>query len=117
MKYELFDSMTKQHETMVATIQKLNKLAVTNVEKLVKLQMDALRSYSDLSLQHLKELAEVKNPQLLQTYLSKQGDTLKVLSEKVVTDAKAVADLGVEFNKEAQKIAQESFEAATKKAA
>lgn len=117
MKYDLLDNLTKQQEAAVATLQKLNKLAVANVEKLAALQMGALREYSDLNLKQLKALVEVRNPQALQDYLANQGESLKTLSEKLVADSKAVAELGVDFNQEAQKIARESFEAATKKAA
>ncbi len=115
MNYEMFDTMSKQHETMLATMQKFNKLAVTNMEKFATLQMGALRGYSDFGLQNLKKLSEVKNPSLMQDYLRGQGEALKVLGEKVVTDAKAVTQLGVDFNQESQEIARESFDAAARK--
>ena len=115
MNYEMFDSMSKQHETMLATIQKFNKLAATNMEKLATLQMGALRGYNDFGLQNLRNLSEVKNPGLMQDYLRGQGEAIKALGEKVVTDAKAITQLGVEFNQEAQKIARESFDAAARK--
>lgn len=117
MKYDLFENVSKQQEAMMATMQKLNKLAVGNVEKLVSIQMSSLRNYSDLSVQQLKDLTEVRTPQQLQEYFTKQTDSAKVLAEKALADAKVAAELGVEFNKEAQKISQDSFAAVTKKAA
>lgn len=117
MKYEIFDTMSKQQETLMATVQKLNQLAVAKVEKLTALQMNALRGYSDLSIQNLKELVEINNPQALQAYLGKQNESVKSVGEKLVADAKAVAEVGVEYSQEAQKITQDSFQASTKKAA
>lgn len=117
MKHDLYDNVSKQQENLVATVQKLNRLAVANVEKLVALNMDTLRNYSDLSLNSLKALVEVKTPEALQAYLGKQGEVIKSVGEKLVADAKVVAELGVEFNQQAQKITQESFQAAAKKAA
>ncbi|MDX1605352.1 MAG: TIGR01841 family phasin [Candidatus Competibacterales bacterium] len=117
MKYDLFDTVSKQQETFVATLQKLNKLAVGNVEKLSSLQMDNLRSYSDQSLRQLKTLAEVKNVEQFQSYLQSQGEVAKSIGEKLVADAKVIADMGAEYNKEAQKITRESIEAVTPKAA
>lgn len=116
MKYELFDTISKQQETLINTVQKFNQLTVAKLEKLTALQMNALRGYSDLSIKHLKELAEVNNPQALQAYLGKQSESIKSVSEKLVADTKAAAEVGVEYGQEAQKIASDSFQSTAKAA-
>lgn len=117
MNYGVFDSLSKQHESMIASLQKFNKLAVSNAEKITTLQMGALRSYSEFGLQNLKQLSQIKNPSLLQDYLNNQGKALRTLSERALADSKAITDLSVEFNQELQNIARESFEVAATKAA
>lgn len=116
MKYELFDTFSKQQETLINTVQKFNKLTVAKLEKLAALQMNALRGYSDLSIKQLKELVEINNPEALQAYLGKQSDSVKSVSEKLVADAKAATEVGVEYSQEAQKIARDSIQSTAKAA-
>lgn len=117
MNYNLFENMNQQQQNMLATLQKLNKLAVSNVEKMTVLQMNTLRNYSDLTVQQMQAIAEVKSPQQLQDYLNQQTESVKAMAEKIVADAKAAAELGVEFNTEAQKIAQDTLANVANKAA
>ena len=117
MKYFSFEDMSKQQEALVANTQKLNKLAIANFEKVAALQMNALRSCSELGLNQLKSLAEVKDPQALQGYVQTQAEAVKALAEKMIADAKTVTEMGVAYNQEAQKVAQEALSKVTAKAA
>ena len=117
MKYFSFEDLSKQQEALIANAQKLNKLAVGNLEKIASVQMNALRTCSELGLDQLKSLVEVKDPKALQNYVQTQTDAVKKLAETLLADAKTVAELGVEYNQEAQKIAQDSLKVVTKKAA
>ncbi|MDX1606635.1 MAG: phasin family protein [Candidatus Competibacterales bacterium] len=112
MNTDLFNVMNQQQQQLAATVQRFNQLAVTNVEKLVALQLDTLRRYSDLGVAQLKALVEVRNPQQLQDYVREQGEVARRFGETLVADGKAVAELGVEYNQQAQQLARESVEAA-----
>jgi len=109
MKYFLFEDMSKQQEALVANAQKLNKMAVANFSKVATLQMDALRVCSELGLNQLKSLSDVKDPQALQSYVQTQAGAMKELAEKLLANAKTVTELGVSYNQEAQKMAQDAL--------
>ncbi len=117
MSYDIFENVSKQQENLLATLQKLNTLAVSNVEKMTDMQMGTLRGYSEMTVQQMRAIAKVKSPQQLQEYLAQQTESVKAMAEKIIADAKAAAELGVAFNKEAQKIAQDSLGTVTNKAA
>jgi len=68
-------------------------------------------------VQQMRAITEVKNPQQLQDYLAQQAESVKAMAEKLMADAKAATELGVAFNQEAQKIAQDSLASVTRKAA
>ncbi|HXH04376.1 MAG TPA: TIGR01841 family phasin [Candidatus Competibacteraceae bacterium] len=99
------------------TLQRLHKLGVTNLEKLSALQLASLNYYADLSLQQLKEVLAVQNPQSLQVYLVGQSERARAVGEKVLTDAKQLIRLGLEFHSEAQRVAQDSLNKLSGKAA
>lgn len=117
MNYFSFEDVSKQQEALVTNVQKLNKLAVENFEKVVNVQISALRSCADLGVQQLKDLTEVKDPKALQNYVKNQSAAVQKLSQNLLADTKTVAELGVNFNQQAQKIAQDSLRTVVKKVA
>ena len=117
MKNDVFNSVSVQTEEMLAPVKEFNKLAVANVEKLAQLQLSSLKEYSALGIAQLKALSEISGPASLQEYVGKQTAFMKSVSEKMSSDARAVAEISKEFGASAQQIAKESVESMTAKAA
>jgi len=117
MYQEIIDLYTAQLEKVVAPAQQFAKLSVSNSEKLYALQMEIAQSYFNLGIAQWKELVEVKDAESLQAFIAKQVDVAKNVSEKMIADSKAVAELGNQFNNETQKLARESLNAAVAEAA
>lgn len=117
MYQEIIDIYTAQAEKFMAPAQQFARLSLSNAEKMYALQLEIAQSYVDLGVEQMKALIEVKDPESLQAFVTKQVDVARNVSEKLLADAQAVADLGNSFNNESQKLARESLTAAVSQAA
>jgi phasin family protein len=117
MNKEIISTLTEQTKNVVAPVQELNRLVVENAEKLVALQIASAQSYYALGFSNLKALLEVHDAEAFKAYIGKQSELAKSVSERLASDAKAVAELGSGFSAEAQKLGKESVKAVTEKAA
>ncbi|MCB1760078.1 MAG: phasin family protein [Gammaproteobacteria bacterium] len=117
MYQEIFSTYNTQAEKLIVPMQQLAKLSLSNYEKMAALQFEIAQSYVDLGIEQMNAILEVKDPESLQAFVSKQADVARNVGEKMIADAKAVAELGNEFNAETQKLARESMNAVVSQAA
>lgn len=108
MNNELFSKVAGQYEAFLAPMVKANRLAVSNYEKLVTFQMGALRSYVELGMERLKAAAQVSDLQGYQAFLNDQVQVAGVVRQKLLDDAKALADLGAGFKADFDTLVKES---------
>ncbi|MCP5419992.1 MAG: phasin family protein [Gammaproteobacteria bacterium] len=73
------------------------QLVLNNVEKLTALQMNALQSYVDLGLGQVRAAAKATDAKGLQDFYKLQADAANSVRQRLMDDAKAMADLGVDF--------------------
>ena len=109
MNQEFANLFKMEPEKVLAPMQRLAELSLSNSEKLFALQMEITQSYIRLGVEQMKALFEVKDAESLQAFVNSQDDVAKNVGEKMIADAKAVADLGAEFNAETQKLTRESL--------
>ena len=117
MYQEIIDLYTAQAEKFIAPMQEFARLSLSNSERLYTLQLEIAQSYIDLGVGQLQALTEVKDAESLQVFVTKQVEVAKNMSEKLIVDAQAVAQLGNEFNTETQALARDSLNAAVNQAA
>jgi phasin family protein len=113
MTNEIFEKFTAQVQTVLSPVQELNKLYIYNIEKLAEIQLGSVREYTDICLEQLRSASEITDQKALEAFFTKQGETFKLIGEKVIADSQAVASIGSQFSTEAQKIAEKSIEVAT----
>ncbi len=111
MTNEYIDSLKEKSNELLAPIQKLNQLNVSNMEKLLALQTASLQAYSELGTARLKAAIEINDAEELVKYLSGQVEFAKNLSEQVISDAKTTAEFSKEYSAEVQKVAEENISA------
>ncbi len=117
MNKEIFPTLVEQTKKTLAPAQALNRLVVDNAEKLVALQIASVQSYYALGFSQLRAALEVNDAEAFQAYIAKQNELVQNARERIVGDAKAVAELGSAFSAKAQKLGQESVKSVTQKAA
>ncbi len=108
MSIELFNDYVAKLGTYTAPAVKANKLFVASLEKLVELQLAALHTYTDLGLAQLKAAVEVSDADSLKAYLRGQVETASVVRQKLLDDAKALAELSVGYKAEFDKLVGEA---------
>ena len=100
------DKATQQFESLfIAPARAYGSLTLEYYEKLLSAQMEAFRSYSDLSLAQARAWIDVKDSDSLKQVLETQQKAAKELGE--------VVDLSQEFLQKGQQLAEQNVKAAS----
>lgn len=117
MQDKIMNAFTEQTKNMYAPMRKMNALMVENMEKMTDFQIEALKSYSKMGVNQLKNATEIKDAESVRDFTASQAELMSTLSKKVLEDAKSMADMTMEFKQEVEKIVEESRTSATAAAA
>lgn len=115
--YDMFSKCFENTHALPTQVTKTNKLFVNELEKLMAFQMKVLQSYMDIHLNQLKAVVEVKDTKSLQNFLSDQTEVANTLREKMMDDAKTLADLTTGFKDSFDDLAKDNMTSVTAKAA
>lgn len=107
MTNEIFSNVANS-EQLYAPIFKFNKLTVAKVEEFANIELASLREYTEIGLGQLRAAAQVSDLESFKAFTESQQVALKTVSEKLVSDAKAFAEVTESFRNEALEIARES---------
>ena len=108
MQEKIMNAFADQTKNMYAPMRKLNALMVENMEKMTDFQIEAMKSYSKMGVNQLKNAAEVKDADSVRDFTASQAELMSTLSKKVLEDAKSMADMSMEFKQEVEKIVEEA---------
>lgn len=95
-------------EKLFEPARRYNALVVDNAEKLLSMQLDAARSYADLSIKQLRDVMEINDAKAFQDYLGNQAEVAKTVAERAQQDAKTLAEMGQSFASDVQALVQEN---------
>ncbi len=98
--------MNDQIEKLVAPLQELSTLAVSNIKKLTELQLKSIEQSANASVEALQSATTIKDVEGLQAYLSAQAEAAKAIAENTQANAKTIAELGQSYADEAKKIVE-----------
>ena len=107
----MFDAINQtnaQLSKLGAPVQKFNALLVSHLEKFAQFQLEAVRSYSDLSLEQLRAALDVNDPADFKSYVSQQNKVATVVGKKLSADTETLLSLSKDFTAEIQKFAQDN---------
>ena len=113
MYTEMFKSFSEQTEKTLAPYAKFNKVFAKNVEQLTELQLSAVRAYSDLGLNQLKAVSEVKDIESLTAFNGQQLETLTKLSQQLLEDSNKFSSEAQGFKTEVEEFVAENVKQAT----
>lgn len=101
---ETLSALTGPNRGILDPVRRLNQETVATVQRLAAHQIDSLKTYSHLGTSQLQMAAEVRDMQSLQELMSKQTDVLQALSKCLISDIRAVIEIGADFVSHAKKI-------------
>lgn len=89
---------------------KANQSFAANFEKILIFQMAALKASFDMGLNQMKAAAEITDIESLQDFYKCQSQIAQTLQQKLLNDAKAVAEMTVRLQSELDNLAEATFE-------
>lgn len=109
MYEKLLAQLSEQSQKMAQPINEITSLTVDYIEKLSQFQVNAVKAYTDLGLDQLKNMTAVKDPESLQAYITKQREMAAQMGKKIADDAKTLAQLGEVFAEDIQNLARKDL--------
>lgn len=116
MYTEMFDKTSTQMTQFLNPLLNAQGKVVDHVAKIADFQVEAVKNYSELSFGTLRALTEVKDPQSLQAYVTKQTEVAKSLGERVTADMNELVKINRSFAEDLQKMTQQNVSNATEQA-
>ncbi|WP_290653188.1 phasin family protein [Aquisalimonas sp.] len=104
----MFEQTNAQMEQVLNPMFKAQGTMLDHFARIADFQVEALKQYSELSIENLRAMQGIHDPQSLQDYVTKQMDVAKSLGEKVSADVNEFVNLNRGFAEELQKSTQES---------
>ena len=101
--------MNVQIEKLMAPVQELAELNVSNMEKLVSLQLEGLEESAKVGIESLKKAISVKDLDAAKSYLAGQTEIVKAAVESASARAKTVAELVQTYQTSVKKIVEKTF--------
>lgn len=104
MTDNLLENFTGQAKNFYEPLTKINQLLIQNLQKVAEFQMDAAKSYTELTMKQFKGLAEVRDVESLKTYSTGQAEVVSTIGQKIMEDLKTLGEMGNEFKMEVEKV-------------
>ncbi len=109
MYEKLLSQLTEQSQKFAMPVNEITTLTVGYIEKLSQFQVNAVKSYTDLGMDQLKNASEIKDAESLQAFIQKQTDVASSVSKKIAEDAQTLAKMGEVFATDIQSLAQKDL--------
>lgn len=87
-------------------------LTLDYAEKMLNAQVNASQAYAETGIAQLRQLANVKDPEGLRSYMEGQQQVVKQLAEQAKGDADNVVALHQNYFQKSQKLAEDSVKQA-----
>ncbi len=109
MYEQLLAQLTEQSQKFAEPVGEITSLTVDYIEKLSQFQVNAVKSYTDLGMDQLKNAADIKDAESLQAFIKKQTEVATSVSKKIAEDAQTLAKMGEVFANDIQALAQKDL--------
>ena len=104
MNDKIYESFADQTKLMFGPLMQINQTFVSQLEKITEFQIESIRSYSEIGLNRLKSAMEVKDLQTGQNFAKNEMEFITNINEKMIEDAKRLADIGNDFKVEFEEL-------------
>lgn len=88
---------------------KLNKAFLKNAEQMTEFSLNTMRSYSEIGLDNLRQVAEIDSPESAKEFSNKQAEMLNGISQQMLADAQRLTELGKSMQEEVVQVMTEVY--------
>lgn len=106
---DYFNQFNENTQKMLQPWSKLNKAFVKNAEMMTEFSLDTMRSYSEMGLENMRQVADIGSPETAKDFSNKQVEMLNSISQKMLADAQRLTDLGNSMQDEIMKVMGEVY--------
>lgn len=108
MQENIMNAFAEQAKSFSTPLSKLNSLMVGNMEKMTEFQLNAIKSYADMTMSQMKKAVDVKDAESMREFSSAQAEVAGTVNKKIMEDAKALSDIATEFKTQVEAIWEEA---------
>lgn len=89
--------------------KELNKTFVKNAEQMAEFSLNTIRTYTQMGLDNMCQIAKIDSPQAAKEFSANQADILNQISQQIMVDAKHMAEIGSNMQDEVMKVMSEVY--------
>lgn len=91
-------------EALFVPLQNASTLAAEQAKKVANLQLSSLESYVNLGFSQAKAAVALASPEEFQSFAGRQGEVLREMNDRAMSDLQQWVNLGTDFGSEIQKL-------------
>ena len=104
---DYINQFNENTQKIFAPWSNLNKAIAKNAEQMAEFSLSTLRTYTEMGLDNMRQLAEIDSTEAARNFSSKQPDVLSHLSQQILADAQRLTELGSQMQDEVMQVMSE----------
>lgn len=104
---DFINQFNENTQKMFEPWTKLNQAFLKNAETMTEFSLNTIKSYSEMGLENMRQVARIDSPESAKEFNSKQAEMLNVISQQMLADAKRMTELGNNMQEEVMKVLSE----------
>ena len=88
---------------------KLNQAFLKNAEMMTEFSLDTIRTYSEMGLDSMRQIAQIDSPESAKNFSSQQAEILNTISQKMLVDAQRMTELGSSMQDEIMQVMSDVY--------
>ncbi len=97
---DYIDQLNDNAQKMFEPWSKLNQAFLKNAEQMTEFSLNTMRSYSDIGLENLRQVANIDSPEAAKDFSTKQTEMINGISQQMLADAQRLTELGKSMQEE-----------------
>lgn len=88
---------------------KLNQAFLRNAEVMTEFSLTTMKSYSEIGLENMRQVAEIDSPESAKNFNDKQAEMLNNISQQMLSDAQRMTELGSSMHDEVMQVMNDVY--------
>ena len=106
---DYINQFNENTQKIFAPWSNLNKAIAKNAEQMAEFSLSTLRTYTEMGLDNMRQLAEIDSTEAARNFSSKQPDVLSHLSQQILADAQRLTELGSQMQDEVMNVMSDVY--------
>lgn len=102
-----FNQFGSDAQKMLEPWTKLNQAFVKNAEMMTEFSLSTIKSYSEMGLENMRQVAGIDSPEAAKEFSDKQAEMLNSISQQMLADAQRMTELGSSMHDEVMQVMNE----------